>query len=49
MKASQLIEELQALINKHGDLECQDSYGERIDSPEFNTDDGEVFVVADKA
>lgn len=44
MLASELIKELQDLMAKHGDLPV---VGEReeITVTEFNTDDGEVFVI----
>lgn len=46
MKASEYIDKLQALIDKHGDLECIDTYENLISDPEECEGD---FVLAKEA
>ena len=40
MMLSELISDLNALYLEHGDLPCEDEYGNECDHPEFNNDDG---------
>lgn len=52
MKISEYINELKIMQADHGDLECEDSYGDPIGLPELNDDDDTVdpvYVLADKA
>jgi hypothetical protein len=46
MLASGFIRAVQALISIHGDLPIQNEYGQDIDSPEFNTDEGPCILVS---
>jgi len=49
MRASELIQQLQDLIDRHGDHEVEDSYGEPVGLPEYNDEDSPVIVLCDKA
>jgi hypothetical protein len=42
MYASEYIRKLQALLDEHGDLYCEDNYGNQVDDPEEATG---VFVL----
>lgn len=46
MLATDLISKLQRLIEQHGDQVVMDEYGNVIDEPEWNNDDGACFLVS---
>lgn len=47
MYASDVVAQLQKLINQHGDLEVVDEYDNEMDPVEYSTDgDSPAFVVA---
>ena len=45
MRASELIDELQSLVQRHGDLEVVDTQDESI-QVEFNDDEAPAFVIS---
>ncbi len=49
MQMSEYIQVLQDMLKEHGDHECIDSFEDEIGDPEFNDDNGAVFVMADRA
>jgi hypothetical protein len=46
MIASQFIAELTKLIAEFGDQTIINEYGQEIDTPEYNDDNGECFLVS---
>lgn len=46
MRATELLVQITDLIQKHGDLPIMNEYGNEMDPPEFNDDDGPCFLIS---